>query len=78
MIPINHQNNTILSKYNRISDRSKIGIMLIIEITKLALTGGHIGIMQIIESTKIEYTSAHIGIMLIIEITKLATILEIC
>ena len=58
MIPINHQNNTILSKSNRISDRSKIGIMLIIEITKLELTGGHIRNMLIKETSKSELTTA--------------------
>ena len=58
MIPINHQNNTILSKCNRISDRSKIGIMLIIEITKLELTGGHIRNMLIKETSKSELTTA--------------------
>ena len=58
MIPINHQNNTILSKCNRISDPSKIGIMLIIEITKLELTGGHIRNMLIEETSKSELTNA--------------------
>ena len=62
MIPINHQNNTILSKCNRISDRSKIEIMLIIEITKLELTGGHIGNMLIKETSKLKLTGGHIGL----------------
>ena len=58
MIPINYQNNTILSKCNRISDPSKIGIMLIIEITKLELTSGHIRNMLIQETSKSELTTA--------------------
>ena len=40
--------------------------MLIIEITKLELIGGHIGILLIVKMAKIELTSGHIGIMLII------------
>ena len=35
--------------------------MLIIEITKIELTGGHIGIMLIIEMAKIKLTGGHIG-----------------
>ena len=35
-----------------------IGIMLIIEISKLELIGGHIGNMLIIEIAKIELTTA--------------------
>ena len=65
MIPINHQNNTI-SKCNRISDPSKIGIILIIEINH-----GHIEIMLIIEIAKLELIGGHIGFMLIIEIAKI-------
>ena len=34
--------------------------MLIKEVAKIKLTGGHIGFMLIIESTKIEYTGRHI------------------
>ena len=34
--------------------------MLIIEITKIELTGGHIGIMLIIKMAKIELTGGHI------------------
>ena len=34
--------------------------MLIIEITKIKLTGGHIGIMLILEMAKIELTGGHI------------------
>ena len=45
--------------------------MLILEIPKIELTGGHIAIMLIIEILKIELTGGHIGIMLIIEIPKL-------
>ena len=40
--------------------------MLIIEMAKIELIGGHIGIMLIKEMAKIELTSGHIGIMLII------------
>ena len=40
--------------------------MLIIEMAKIELIGGHIGIMLIVEMAKIELTSGHIGIMLII------------
>ena len=35
--------------------------MLVIEITKAKLTGGHIGIMLILEMAKIELTGGHIG-----------------
>ena len=35
--------------------------MIIIEITKIKLTGGHIGIMLIIEMAKIELIGGHIG-----------------
>ena len=35
--------------------------MLIIEITKIKLTGGHIGFMLILEMAKIELTGGHIG-----------------
>ena len=34
--------------------------MLILESTKIKLTGGHIGIMLIIEIAKIKYTGGHI------------------
>ena len=49
--------------------------MLIIEMAKIELTGGHIGFnvlifMLIIEMTKIESIGGHIEIMLIIEITR--------
>ena len=40
--------------------------MIIIEMGKIELIGGHIGIMLIVEMAKIELTSGHIGIMLII------------
>ena len=40
--------------------------MIIIEMAKIELIGGHIGIMLIVEMAKIELTSGHIGIMLII------------
>ena len=40
--------------------------MLIIEMAKIELIGGHIGIMLIVEMAKIELTIRHIGIMLII------------
>ena len=36
--------------------------MLIIEITKLELIGGHIGNMLIIEASSLELTGGHIGI----------------
>ena len=60
MIPINHQNK-VISKCIRISDPSKIRIMLIIEITKLELTGGHIRNMLIKETSKSELTTAILG-----------------
>ena len=41
--------------------QNEIGIMLIIEMVKIELPGGHIGIMLIIEIAKIESTGAHIG-----------------
>ena len=49
--------------------------MLIIEMAKKELTGGHIGFnvlifMLILEMTKIESIGGHIEIMLIIEITR--------
>ena len=40
--------------------------MLIIEMAKIELIGGHIGIMLIVEMAKIELTIGQIGIMLII------------
>ena len=40
--------------------------MLIIEMAKIELIGGHIGIMPTVEMAKIELTGDHIGIMLII------------
>ena len=48
-----------------------IKIMLVIEITKINLTGGHIKIMLVIEITKIKVTGRHIGFMLIIEMAKI-------
>ena len=36
--------------------------MLIIEIAKIELIGGHIGFMLIIEITKLELTGGHIGL----------------
>ena len=48
--------------------------MLIIEMAKIELTGGHIGFMLIIEIAKIELTAGHIEFMLIIEITKIKLI----
>ena len=47
--------------------QNKNRIMLIIEITKIKLTGGHVGFMLDIEIAKIESTAGHIEIMLIIE-----------
>ena len=40
--------------------------MLIIEMAKIELIGGHIGIMLIVKMAKIKLTSGHIGIMLTI------------
>ena len=40
--------------------------MLVIEITKIKLTGGHIVIMLIIEMAKIELTGGHIGFNVLI------------
>ena len=40
--------------------------MLIIEMAKIELIGGHIGIMLFVDMPKIELTIGHIGIMLII------------
>ena len=45
--------------------------MLIIDITKSELTGGHIRFMLTIEITKIELTGGHIGFMLFIEMAKI-------
>ena len=45
--------------------------MLIVEINKIKLTGGHIEFMLIIEITKIKLTGGHIGFMLIIETAKI-------
>ena len=45
--------------------------MIIIEMAKIELIGGHIEIMLIIEMAKIDLPGGHIGIMLIIEITKI-------
>ena len=45
-------------------------IMLIIEMAKIDLIGGHIGFMLIIEITKIKLTGGHIEFMLIIEMAK--------
>ena len=45
--------------------------MLIIEIIKLELIGGHIGNMLIIEIIKLELIGGHIGNMLIIEMAKI-------
>ena len=45
--------------------------MLILEITKIKLTGVNIGFMLIVEMAKIESTGGHIKIMLFIEITKI-------
>ena len=36
--------------------------MLIIEMIKIELIGGHIGFMLIIEITKLELTGGHIGL----------------
>ena len=36
--------------------------MLIIEMAKIELIGGHIGFMLIIEITKLELTGGHIGL----------------
>ena len=40
--------------------------MLIIEITKIKLTGGHIEFMLIIEMAKIELIGGHIGLFVFI------------
>ena len=40
--------------------------MLIIEMAKIELIGGHIGIMLIVKMAKIKLSSGHIGIMLTI------------
>ena len=45
--------------------------MLIVEITKIKLTGSHIEFMLIIEITKIKLTGGHIEFMLIIEMAKI-------
>ena len=45
--------------------------MLIIEMTKIQLTGGHIKIMLVIEITKMKLTGGHIVFMLIIEMAKI-------
>ena len=45
--------------------------MLIVEMGKIELTGGHIKIMLVIEITKIKLTGGHIEFMLIIEMAKL-------
>ena len=45
--------------------------MLIIEITKIKLTGGHIEFMRIIEIAKRKLTGGHIEFMLIIEMAKI-------
>ena len=45
--------------------------MLVIEITKIKITGGHIEFMLIIEMAKIEITGGHIEFMLIIEMAKI-------
>ena len=44
--------------------------MLILEMAKIELTGGHIGFMLIIEIAKIESTGSHIEFMLILEMAK--------
>ena len=45
--------------------------MLVLEITKTKLTGGHIKIMLVIEITKIKLNGGHIQFMLIIEMAKI-------
>ena len=45
--------------------------MLIIEITKIKLTGSHIDFKLIIEITKMKLTGGHIEFMLIIEVDKI-------
>ena len=40
--------------------QNEIGFMLIIEMAKIELIGGHIGIMLIIEMAKIELLGGHI------------------
>ena len=45
--------------------------MLIIEMAKIELIGGHIEFMLIKEMAKIELIGGHIEFMLIIEITKI-------
>ena len=41
--------------------------MLVIEITKIGLTGDHIEIMLILEMAKIELTGGHIGLIIFID-----------
>ena len=40
--------------------------MLIIEMAKIELIGGHIGIMLILEMAKIEFTGGYIGFIVFI------------
>ena len=51
--------------------KNGIGFMIIIEMAKIELIGGHIGFMLIIEMAKIESTGGYIEIMLIIEMAKM-------
>ena len=51
--------------------QNEIEIMLIIEMAKIELIGGHNGFMLIIEIAKNESTGGHIEIMLIIEMAKI-------
>ena len=45
--------------------------MLIVDMGKIELTGGHIKIMLVIEITKIKLTGDHSEFMLIIEMAKI-------
>ena len=50
---------------NYIDYQIEIGTMLIIEIAKIELIGGHIGFMLIIEISKKVLTAGNIGFMII-------------
>ena len=66
-----------LPKWNWIYDNYQDKILvnvLIIDIAKIELTGGHIKIMLIIEMAKIKLIGGHIEIMLIIEMAKIELI----
>ena len=62
-IEINRRHYWILCTYK--DYQTEIRIMLIIEMAKIELIGGHIGFMLIIEIVKIESTGGHIKICLL-------------